>query len=47
MAVVSAISYYVAVAASTTGGTAPGGATAPTGCSLSSPSDISAWVTQV
>ena len=47
MAVVSAISYYVAVAAATTGGTAPGGATAPTGCTLSTPSDISAWVTQV
>jgi hypothetical protein len=47
VAVQSAISYYVAVAASTTGGTAPGGATAPTGCSLSSASDISSWVTQV
>lgn len=47
MAVAAATQMYVAVAASTTGGTAPGGATAPTGCSLSSASDISSWVTQV
>jgi hypothetical protein len=47
VAIVALNTLYVAVAASTTGGTAPGGATAPTGCSLSTPSDISAWVTAV
>ncbi len=45
MAVIALNSLYIAVAASTTGGTAPGGATAPTGCSLSSASDLSSWVT--
>ncbi len=47
MAVSALTGFYVAVAASTTGGTAPGGATAPTGCSLSSASDISSFVTNV
>lgn len=46
MAVVSQVAGYIAVAAATTGGTAPGGATAPTGCTLSSGTDISSWVTQ-
>jgi hypothetical protein len=37
----------VQIAATTTGGTAPGGATAPTGCTLSSPTDISAFVVNI
>ena len=47
MAIEALTSLYVAVAQSTTGGTAPGTASTPTGCSLSSPSDISAYVTGV
>lgn len=47
MAIAALNSLYIAVAASTTGGTAPGGASAPTGCSLSSASDISAYVTGI
>lgn len=47
MAVIALNSLYIAVAASTSGGTAPGGASAPTGCSLSTPSDLSSWVTAV
>ena len=47
MAVAALTTAYLAVAASTTGGTAPGTASAPTGCSLSSASDISSWLTQM
>ena len=47
MSITALTSLYVAVAASTTGGTAPGGSSAPTGCSLSSPSDISSYVTGI
>ena len=47
IAVIASTAGYVAVAASTTGGTAPGGVTAPTGCTLSSGTDISTWVTQI
>lgn len=47
MAISALNSLYVIVAAATSGGTAPGGASAPTGCSLTTPSDISAWVTGV
>lgn len=47
MSITALTSLYVAVAASTTGGTAPGGSSAPTGCSLSSPSDISSYVTSI
>lgn len=35
MAVIALNQLYVAVATATTGGTAPGGTTAPTGCTLS------------
>lgn len=45
MAIISTIGLYVAVATGTTGGTAPGGASAPTGASLSGTvTDLSAWV---
>ena len=47
MAIAAATTWYIAVASSTTGGTAPGGATAPTGCSLSSASDLSGFITNV
>ena len=45
MAVIAQTVMSVQIAATTTGGTAPGGATAPTGCTLSSPTEIGAWVT--
>jgi hypothetical protein len=38
---------HIIVSATTTGGTAPGGSVAPTGCSLVSPADISTFVTSV
>jgi hypothetical protein len=47
MAIVALNSLYIAIAAATTGGTAPGGTTAPTGCTLTSPTDISAFVTAI
>jgi hypothetical protein len=47
MAIVALNSLYVAVASATTGGTAPGGSSAPTGCTLSSPFDLSPYVTGV
>ena len=47
MAIQALNSLYVAVAAATSGGTAPGTTSAPTGCSLTSPTDISAYVTQI
>jgi hypothetical protein len=40
-------SLYIAVASATTGGTAPGGSAVPTGCSLSSPFDMSPYVTGI
>lgn len=40
-------SLYVIIAQSTTGGTAPGGNTAPTGCTLSTPTDISGFITGI
>lgn len=46
MAVVASTTLYVAVAQATTGGTAPGGAVAPTGCALTSPTDVGGWTTQ-
>lgn len=45
MAVSALLSPFFSVAASTTGGTAPGGASAPTGCSLSSASDLTGYTT--
>jgi hypothetical protein len=47
MAITALNSLYVIVASATTGGTAPGGSTAPTGCTLSSPFDLSPWVTGI
>jgi hypothetical protein len=47
MAIQALNSLYVIVSATTTGGTAPGTTSAPTGCTLSSASDISAYVTQI
>ena len=48
MAIIALTQLYVAVATGTTGGTAPGGTVAPTGCALSGTvSDISAYVTGV
>ena len=48
MAVQAITSLYVAVASATSGGTAPGGAVPPTGAvALTSPVDISQWVTAV
>ncbi|NDD85634.1 hypothetical protein EBZ38_15340, partial [bacterium] len=40
-------SLYVIISSATSGGTAPGGTSAPTGCTLTSPSDISAFVTGI
>jgi hypothetical protein len=47
MAVTPATGWFFQVAAATTGGTAPGLSTAPTGCALSSPVDLSSWVTAI
>ena len=47
MAVAALTTAFFSVAAGTTGGTAPGGATAPTGCSLTTPTDLSSYLTQV
>lgn len=47
MAIIALTGLQVQIAAATSGGTAPGGATAPTGCTLTSPTDISAWVSAV
>ena len=47
MAIQALNSLNVISAASTTGGTAPGGASAPTGCSLSTPSDISPFIASI
>jgi hypothetical protein len=47
MAIVALNSLYIAIASATTGGTAPGGATAPTGCTLTTPTDISSFVTAI
>ena len=46
MAVGAINTFYVIVAAATSGGTAPGTSSAPTGCSLTTPSDISGNTTQ-
>lgn len=40
-------SLFIQIAQTTTGGTAPGGSAAPTGCTLSSPTDISSFVTGI
>lgn len=47
MAIQALNSLYVAIAQSTSGGTAPGGSSAPTGCTLTSATDISAYVTGI
>jgi hypothetical protein len=47
MAVAALTTAFFSVAATTTGGTAPGGSTAPTGCSLSSPTDLAGYLTAV
>jgi hypothetical protein len=47
VAIIAQTVLSVQIAAGTTGGTAPGGATAPTGCTLSSPTEIGAWITSV
>jgi len=47
MAIVALNSLYVIVASATSGGTAPGGSTAPTGCTLSSPFDLSPYLTAI
>lgn len=47
MAVAALTVLSVQVAAATSGGTAPGGAVAPTGCTLTTPVEIGSWVTQV
>lgn len=47
MAVIAQIQMYIAVAAATSGGVAPGGTTAPSGAvALTAPTDLSQWVTQ-
>lgn len=46
MAIAALTVLSIQVAAATSGGTAPGGAAAPTGCTLTSPIEIGAWVTQ-
>lgn len=47
MPITALTSFYVIVAAATSGGTAPGGSSAPTGCSLTTPSDISGFISQL
>jgi len=47
MAIAALNSLYVIIASATSGGTAPGGSTAPTGCTLSTPSDISGFITGI
>jgi hypothetical protein len=48
MAITALTSFYVLVSTATTSGTAPGGASAPTGCTLSgTTADISAFVSQL
>lgn len=46
MAVAALTVLSIQVASATSGGTAPGGAAAPTGCTLTSPIEIGSWVTQ-
>lgn len=46
MAIAALTVLSIQVAAATSGGTAPGGAVAPTGCTLTSPIEIGGWVTQ-
>lgn len=46
MAVAALTVISVQVAAATSGGTAPGGAAAPTGCTLTTPSEIGTFITQ-
>lgn len=47
MAIAALNGLYVIIAAATSGGTAPGGVTAPTGCTLSTPSDLSPFITGI
>lgn len=47
MPITALIAPQILVSATTTGGTAPGGAVVPTGCTLGTPSDIAAFVTSV
>jgi hypothetical protein len=47
MAIIAQTVLSVQIAAATSGGTAPGGAAAPTGCTLTSPTEIGGWVTAV
>ena len=48
MAIAALIGAYVFVGTGTTGGTAPGGASAPTGCTISgTTADLSAWANEV
>lgn len=47
MAIVALNSLYVIVASATSGGTAPGGSVAPTGCTLTSPFDLSPYLTAI
>jgi hypothetical protein len=47
MAIIALTGLNVTVAAATSGGTAPGGVVAPTGCTLTTPTDISAYVTAI
>ena len=47
MAIQALNSLYIIISSATSGGTAPGGSSAPTGCTLSTPSDISAFVTGI
>lgn len=48
MAITALTSFYVLVATTTSGGTAPGGSSAPTGCTLTgTTADISAFVSQL
>lgn len=45
MAVGALLTPQILISATTSGGTAPGGASAPTGCTLGTPVDIAPWVT--
>lgn len=47
MAITAQVVLSVQVAAATSGGTAPGGAVAPTGCTLTTPSEIGAYITNI
>lgn len=45
MAITALLTPQILISATTSGGTAPGGGVAPTGCTLGTPVDLAPWVT--